>query len=83
MVYFQNKKPNLGKFWRVLKSKVLVYFMAILYITWPFGNCVAFWYIFSRFGKLHYEISGNPEFSASPVPIYPNTSFSLMASGYD
>jgi hypothetical protein len=27
MVCFQTKNPNLGKFWRVLQSKMLVYFM--------------------------------------------------------
>jgi hypothetical protein len=26
MVYFQTKNPNLGKFWRALESKMLVYF---------------------------------------------------------
>jgi hypothetical protein len=31
MVYFQTKNSNLGKFWRVLQWKMLVYFMAI----WP------------------------------------------------
>jgi hypothetical protein len=51
MVYFQTKNSNLGKFWRVLQRKMLVYFMsmfglfyghwkyvtAIWYILWPFG----------------------------------------------
>jgi hypothetical protein len=27
MVCFQTKNPNLGKFWRVLQWKILVYFM--------------------------------------------------------
>jgi hypothetical protein len=27
MVCFQNKNPNLGKFWRVLQWKMLAYFM--------------------------------------------------------
>jgi hypothetical protein len=29
MVYFQTKNPNLGKFWRALEWKLLVYFMVI------------------------------------------------------
>jgi hypothetical protein len=29
MVYFQTKNPNLGKFWRALELKMLVYFMTI------------------------------------------------------
>jgi hypothetical protein len=55
----------LGKFWMVLKWKVLVYFMPLWYVIWPFGtyilgsfvifwvNLVYFgfiWYIFSLFG---------------------------------
>jgi hypothetical protein len=44
MVSFQTKNPNLGKFWRVLYWKMLLYFMAIWNI-WdilcPFGTfCV-------------------------------------------
>jgi hypothetical protein len=27
----------LGKFWRILQWKILVYLMAIWYILWPFG----------------------------------------------
>jgi hypothetical protein len=30
MVCFQTKNPNLGKFWRVLQWKMMVYFM----VTW-------------------------------------------------
>jgi hypothetical protein len=29
MIYFQTKNPNLGKFWRALKWKMLTYFTAI------------------------------------------------------
>jgi hypothetical protein len=53
-VFFQTKNPNLGKFWRALEWKMLVYFMAIWYILWPFGNVVLmwhfppFWYFVSR-----------------------------------
>jgi hypothetical protein len=37
MVYFQTKNPNLGKFWRVLQSKMLAYCIAIWSILWAFG----------------------------------------------
>jgi hypothetical protein len=30
----------------------LIYFRAICYILWPFGNLVAVWYLFTRFGNL-------------------------------
>jgi hypothetical protein len=52
--YFQTKNPNLGKSWRILQWKILVYFMAIWSIFCPFcifyGTLVYFvviWYIFS------------------------------------
>jgi hypothetical protein len=38
MFSFQIKNPNLGKFWRALEWKMLVYFMVIWYILWRFGN---------------------------------------------
>jgi hypothetical protein len=37
MVCFQTKNPDLGKFWRALEWKVLLYFMSIRNILWPFG----------------------------------------------
>jgi hypothetical protein len=53
MVYFQTKNTNLGKFWKVLQWKMLVYFMAILVFLRPtvvfHGHLYAFvdiWYIF-------------------------------------
>jgi hypothetical protein len=36
MANFQTKNPNLGKFWKDLQWKVLVYFMAIWSILCPF-----------------------------------------------
>jgi hypothetical protein len=36
MVYFQTKNPNVGKFWRALEWKMLVDFMTIWNILWPF-----------------------------------------------
>jgi hypothetical protein len=67
MVCFQTKNPNLGKFWRVSRWKILVYFMTIWFILRPFevfyGPLVYFlviWYILPRFGTLEEEKSGNP-----------------------
>jgi hypothetical protein len=67
MVCFQNKNPNLGKFWRVLQWKILVYFTTIRSILRPLeiNYChllyfVVVWYIFPRFGILYKEKSGNP-----------------------
>jgi hypothetical protein len=37
MVYFRTKNPDLGKKWRVLEWKMLVYFMVIWNILWSFG----------------------------------------------
>jgi hypothetical protein len=37
MVYFQTKNPYLGKFWRALDWKMLMYFMVIWNILLPFG----------------------------------------------
>jgi hypothetical protein len=55
MSYFQTKNPDLGKFWRVLQWKVLVY-MSIWYISCLFGiSCgqrvyfMVVWYICSPF----------------------------------
>jgi hypothetical protein len=35
--------------------------MVIWYIFWPFGNVVLIWFIFTRFGILCEEKSGNPD----------------------
>jgi hypothetical protein len=46
MAYFQTKFPTLGKFWRDLQWKMLVYFMAIWSISRQFhGYVVAIWFI--------------------------------------
>jgi hypothetical protein len=59
---------------------MLVYFMTILSILQPFRNFYGhfvyfppFWYIFTRFGMLHPEKSGNPghftnEFQSQTLP---------------
>jgi hypothetical protein len=66
MVCFQTKNPNLGKFWRALDGKMLIYFMANWNILRTFGifyvhlvEFVFIWYIFSGFGIMHQEKSGN------------------------
>jgi hypothetical protein len=46
---FQTKNPNLGKFWMVLQWKMLVYFMAVLSILWPFGIFCGCFVYFSPF----------------------------------
>jgi hypothetical protein len=53
MAYFQTKNPNLGKFWRDLQSKILVYVTVIWHILRPFGifcghlaYLMVIWYIF-------------------------------------
>jgi hypothetical protein len=53
MVYFQTqKKNNVGKFWRALKWKRLVY---IIYSIWiillPFGIFYGHWVIFLQFSN--------------------------------
>jgi hypothetical protein len=68
MVYFQTKNPNLGKFWSTLDLKMLIYFMCISNILWTFvifydhlAHFVFIWYIFSGFGIMYQEKSGNPD----------------------
>jgi hypothetical protein len=67
MVCFQTKNLNLGKFWRALDWNMFKYFLAILNILWRFGifydhlvRFVVIWYIFSGFGIMYQEKSGNP-----------------------
>jgi hypothetical protein len=76
MVCFQTKNPNLGKFWRVLQWKMMVYFMDTWTVLRSFGifyghlvyvvrgNLV----YFSRFGILYLEKSGNPATHTSLHP---------------
>jgi hypothetical protein len=61
MVCFQTKNPNLGKFWRVLQWKMLVYILCpfgLFYSHWKYFYShlvyfVVIWYIFPRFGVLY------------------------------
>jgi hypothetical protein len=62
MAYFKTQNPNLGKFRRVLQSKMPVYFMAIWSILRPFcifcgrlAHFMVIWHIFPRFGMLDHE----------------------------
>jgi hypothetical protein len=34
---FSNKNPNLGKFWRAFEWKMIVYYVPIWILLWPFG----------------------------------------------
>jgi hypothetical protein len=68
MVCFQTKNANLGKFWRALDWKMLIYFMPIWNILQTFGifynhlvHFVFIWYIFSSFGNMYQDKSGNPD----------------------
>jgi hypothetical protein len=67
MAYFQNKNPSLGKFWRFLQWKMLVYYMAIWSILLPFGifcDHFGIFYVYSYiFSPVRYVVpkkSGNP-----------------------
>jgi hypothetical protein len=67
MVYFQTKNINLGKFWRDLDWKMLIYLMSIQNILQTFRifydhlvHFVFIWYIFSGFGIMNHDKSGNP-----------------------
>jgi hypothetical protein len=65
MVYFQTKNPNLGKFWRALDWKLLLFyghleqFTVIWDIFWPFGTFCVHLVHFSGFGIMYHEKSGN------------------------
>jgi hypothetical protein len=68
---FKPKNTYLGKFWRPLQCKMLVYFMgiwfyftAIICILWPFGR---FYGYLVHFGMLYREKSGNPGLFAHVV----------------
>jgi hypothetical protein len=50
----------MGKFWRALDLKTFIHFMAILNTLRSFANFVFIWYIFSGFGIMYQEKSGNP-----------------------
>jgi hypothetical protein len=45
MVYFRTKNPYLGKFWRALEWKMLMYFNAFWNILLTFRIFMTIWYI--------------------------------------
>jgi hypothetical protein len=62
MVSLQTKNYNLGKFWRAVGGKMLIYFKAIWKILRTFGifydhlvQFVFLWYILSGFGAMFLE----------------------------
>jgi hypothetical protein len=69
MFYFQSKNPNLGKVWSAFpRLEMLIYFTFLCNILQTFGisydHLVHFafcWYIFSGFGIVFQEKSGNPD----------------------
>jgi hypothetical protein len=73
MVSFQTKNPTLGTFWRALDWKMenarfyghIEYFTDIGECLWPFGTFVLVWYIYSGFGIMYQEKSGNPALHSS------------------
>jgi hypothetical protein len=48
--YFETKNHTLGEFCRALQWKMMVHFMAIWYILWPFGVFFGHLVYFSLFG---------------------------------
>jgi hypothetical protein len=79
---FLIQNPSLGKSWRVLQWKMLVYVIATLSILLPFGifccHLVYFmfiWYIFPRFGILCQEKSGNPALCLCAREHFPKNAF--------
>jgi hypothetical protein len=60
MAYFLTKNTNLGKFWSVLQSKMLFYFMAIWYLLQPFGIFYGYFVHVSPFWYAVPEKSGSP-----------------------
>jgi hypothetical protein len=57
MVCFQTKNPDLGKIGRALDWKMFKYFI----FQGDLGYCMTIWYIFSGFGIMYQEKSGNPD----------------------
>jgi hypothetical protein len=67
MVCFQTKNPNLGKFWRALNWKMLIYFVGISKFYGHFGCFMTIWYNLCSFGTFFPVLvsctkknSGNP-----------------------
>jgi hypothetical protein len=56
MVYFQTKNPNLGKFWRALDRKILIYFIAICYILRTFAIFCDQWVHFAFIRYIFFSV---------------------------
>jgi hypothetical protein len=62
MVYFQTQNPNLGKLWRAKDRRMLIYLNILRTFEIFYDHLVHFvliWYIFSGFGTMYQEKSGN------------------------
>jgi hypothetical protein len=66
MTYFQTKNPNFDTSLRALEGKLLAFTGHLAFLR-PFGifygylvDYVVIWCIFSHFGRLYLEKSGNP-----------------------
>jgi hypothetical protein len=66
-LFSNQKNPDSGEFCRAFDQKTLMYFTAIWNILWTIGilyyrllHLVFLWYIFSCFGIMRQEKSGNP-----------------------
>jgi hypothetical protein len=82
MVCFLTQNPNLGKFWRALYWKILIYCMPIWISLQTFGifydhllHFVFIWYIFSSFGIMYQEKSGNPVLVARNERLFSSSLF--------
>jgi hypothetical protein len=82
MVHFKTKNPNLGKFWRALEWKTLVYFMANRNILRPFGiiyvrlvKFMVIWYVIHNLVCWDQEKSGNPGWQLHSGGLAPDTFF--------
>jgi hypothetical protein len=69
MVCFQTKNPNLGKFWKVLQWKMMVFYDHFVLFT---AQCYILLYIWWSFGMLYRENSGNPSQNWLELPVQPH-----------
>jgi hypothetical protein len=50
MVSFRTQNPNLGKFWRALDGKMLIYYSVFWNIFGHLGYFITIWYNLCSFG---------------------------------
>jgi hypothetical protein len=86
MVCFRTKNPNLGKFWRALEWRMLVYFMPIWNMLWPFGifnGHLAFIWQFGIFSSaLVYCVKNNLATLFKKVKLRANIVYSSYSSSF-